>query len=327
MVKPPLTVLIIGCGNIAGRFDEQNSAQLPTTHAGAYKQHSGFKLVACIEPDDLRREAFQNYWGVDFGFADFEQFVSADLQVDVVSICSPTSEHFSDINQLLSLTWQPRLFFCEKPIAPSLEQAQFLVKACQDRGVALAVNHNRRWDPVLNQLKADITANRYGKLRNVVALYNKGILNNGSHMLDLLQMLLGPLNLHSVIPVQEPTADPTVDGLLLTSDSLPIHLVTTQAQDYAHFELQFYFANAQLTMHDGGLRWSQREVVQSEHFSGYRQLSTAQSKPAGYMHTTGNAVENIYQALHGNADLLSSGVSALEAHRLCHSIAQASIVG
>ena len=49
----PLRVLIVGCGNIAGLFDQERSHyDFPYTHAGAYIRDGRCSLAACVEADE-----------------------------------------------------------------------------------------------------------------------------------------------------------------------------------------------------------------------------------------------------------------------------------
>ena len=55
-----LDVLIIGCGNIAGGFDAtRRGTDTPFSHAGAYVAQGDFALRCCVDPDEVRRAAFQ----------------------------------------------------------------------------------------------------------------------------------------------------------------------------------------------------------------------------------------------------------------------------
>ena len=87
----------------------------------------------------------------------------------------------------------PKLIFCEKPISNSLEEVIKINSACKELGILLAVNYTRRWDEDIIRLKSEIDSNSRGSIRSVVTYYNKGILNNGSHILDFLNFLIGDI--------------------------------------------------------------------------------------------------------------------------------------
>ena len=114
-----MRVLIVGCGNIGGRFDQGRSlSDFPLTHAGAFSRDTRFDLAACVEPDDNRRTEFMQAWGVKDGFRSISELIGLDERFDVISICSPTVNHAKDLDAALCL--KPKLIFCEKPVTSSL---------------------------------------------------------------------------------------------------------------------------------------------------------------------------------------------------------------
>jgi predicted dehydrogenase len=320
MTEQAYKVLIIGCGNMAGGYDLlQPEDAMPLGHAKAFSKHGGFVLTACVEPDAAKRAAFQQRWQVPAGLGTMQE-AAASGPFDVVSICSPTHAHAADIEAALAL--KPKLIFCEKPVTPKLQDSQRAVQACADQQVLLAVNYSRRWLPQVAQLKAELAEGHWGAVRSVSAIYNKGILNNGSHMLDLLLGLLGPLHIVSVGQAVDDffPNDPTVDATLRTEQGVPIQLNVAHAQDYALFEMQIVTEKGVINMEDGGARWRFRHAKPSEQLAGYRFLNAGEwVAPLGSYALKG-AVANIYDALQSGTPLASSGSNALQAQALCEQI-------
>ena len=323
MKSDPLHILITGCGNIAGAFDEgRRYGNFPYTHAGGIAHDGRFFLAACVEPDDVRRNAFMAAWRVPTGFRTIEEALNSGNRFDVINICSPTQYHVHDLEIAVHL--QPKLIFCEKPVTPSLSDTERLVEACSKANIPLAVNYTRRWDPSISNLQADIHAGRWGELRSVTGLYNKGILNNGSHMLDLLRLLVGHLDvlkvgklIHDFFP-----NDPTVPVWLEGANRLPVHLACGNAEDYAIFELQMVFSLGVLTMEEGGMYWRERRAVNSEMYKGYRMLDAGIRRSGGYPTAMLGALDNIYRAITRGDALASTGESALAVQRICERIKQ-----
>jgi predicted dehydrogenase len=318
-----LSVLIAGCGNIAGRFDQSRAVgDLPYTHAGAYTRDGRFNLSVCVEPDDERRADFMAAWGVGVGFRSIEEAMDSRHRFDVISICSPTTCHAHDLE--IALRLKPKLIFCEKPLTSALVESERLVEECRKSNVLLAVNYSRRFDPDVLKLQADMQEGRWGKLRSIIGCYNKGILNNGSHMLDLVSLLVGPME---IIEVGKPIYDyfpndPTIPVWLEGAGALPIQIACGHAEDYALFELQLVFSEGVLVMEEGGMFWRERRVVDSATFKGYRVLDDGARHPGRYPRSMLQAVGNIYNAISAGKSLASTGESALVAQRLCEQIKQ-----
>lgn len=315
------TVLIIGCGAIAGGFDSGKPEDAdPLTHAGAYRRHGGFRLKACVEPDAARRESFARCWAVKRSYADVPAAVAAGTY-DVVSICSPIVLHAD--HMMAAIGMRPKLIFCEKPVTPALETTNRLVSVCEQANILLAVNHTRRWAPDTVKLRDELSVGAWGSVRAAHGIYNKGVLNNGSHMLDLLQFLLGPLKLVAAgRPVHDfSDDDPSVPALLETRDgAIPVTLGIGHASDYAVFELSLITAEGVIVIEDGGQKWRQRRPVDSPKFPGYKALDRGEWHLGAYDKAMLAAVSEIHNVLAHGGVLSSTGRTAAAAQQLCAAI-------
>lgn len=315
-------VLIIGCGNIAGGFDVARALHLPPlSHAGAYTRHGSFRLRACVEPDDDRRKAFALRWGVPLEVANITDLKDVQCAFDVISICSPTAFHHEHLEHALAL--HPKVIFCEKPLTSDLATATKWVEECRSQNVALIVNYSRRWDPSLTEVISQLQGGRWGGVRSVVGHYNKGILNNGGHIVDLLFRLLGPLVL---VATASPVFDfweydPTVSALLTTVDgSVPVYLNPAHAHDFAYFELEIVCELGVLRMESGGLSWQFRESVPSTQYAGYRTLDTARYVEGSYSESMARAISDIHDYLRNGHPTCINGEEVLRVQNLCKKI-------
>ena len=284
----PLRILIIGCGNIAGGFDrlsDIDAGEFAKTHAGAYRKHPQAMVVACVDPDIDKARRFAQEWGVDHHYATIEE-AADQLPFDVISICAPTAYHFDCIQSCLALF--PKVIFVEKPITSDVKMSHIAANDCLERGVHLIVNFSRRWDQRLAEFKHQLDGGQLGELRSVVAYYNKGILNNGSHMLDLLVRLLGNLKVRSswLNAATETNStqveDPDIEAVLVSDKGLSVHLIATRAEDYGLFELEITTSKGAYRMINGGTDWLIRVVDDHPDFPGYRRLSDAKQAQGGY---------------------------------------------
>ena len=317
-------VLIVGAGKIAGGFDAHRAAeQPPLSHAKAYLQHGGFELIAVAEPDRIKRNAFCQRWSVPEACDALSALRGSEGDFDVISICSSTLSHAADLQAAIAL--RPKLIFCEKPVTDSVDSTRLWVEACEQAGIPLAVAHLRRWAPDVIRLGLELQSGRWGKVRSVTATYNKGVLNNGSHMADLLHYLFGDLTVQAVgRPVVDAFPDdPSIPAFLTAQDGLPISLNIADAGDYAHFEVQIIAEKGVIAMENGGARWRLRRVVDSATFEGYRELDQGELVSGEVEHAFRHAVANIYTALSDNVALASTGRTALAAQQLCEQIREA----
>jgi predicted dehydrogenase len=314
-----IKALIVGCGAIAGGYDERSpeSRQI-LTHAKAYLRHPKFDIVGCVEPDREKRAKFMWTWEVPKGFA---SLADVDIPYDVASICVPTQFHAETLEALLA--GPARLVFAEKPLTDDLARAKALVDSYHAAGKPLAVNYLRRWAPGLVKLRDDIAAGRLGSFIKGTAWYTKGLRNNGSHFLDLATFLLG--NLRPVARLggvnDGRTEDPTLDVMVRTDRDCPLYLLAANASAYTIFEADLLFADVRIRLTDSGFRLIRQLVTRSERFDGYSVLGPAQDSDSGLGQAMLDAVDNIARNLADGYPLASTGRTALAAQELCATLA------
>ncbi|MBI3444902.1 MAG: Gfo/Idh/MocA family oxidoreductase [Magnetospirillum sp.] len=315
----PLRALIIGCGAIAGGYDEESpDADQILTHAKAYQRHPGFVLVGCVGPDPVRRAHFMRYWKIPKGFASLAE---VDIPYDVASVCVPTQFHAVILEELLE--GPARLVFAEKPLTDDAQRSLAIAEAYEKAGKPMAVNYFRRWASGFMELRAEINAGRWGRFLKGSAWYTKGLLNNGSHFIDLMTFLLGELRpvarLGKVADGRDD--DPSHDVIIATAEGAPIHLLAADMNAFSIFEADLLFTGGRVTLTESGFHIIRRPVVASPRFPGYHVLGPGGSEDSGLTHAMLGAVDNIARHLADGTPLQSHCRSALAAQSLCATLA------
>lgn len=304
--KENFSVLIIGCGAIAGGYDSQDiSGPDILTHAKAFNAHDGFELAGCLDMDMETARSFAETWHVARTYVSLDQAMN-ERDFDIISICTPTPSHENDLRQLQK--YAARLVFCEKPITDNLITARAMADLYKNN---MAVNYLRRFDPEIRQLATDIDRGVYGRLLSGKVLYNKGLYNNGSHMTDMVHMLTGPLQVvaaQNVIYDFWPD-DPTISARLLAREKAQIDMIGTDMRQGMIFDLNLDFDKARISLID----FSQTVIIQYE--DGTEQKIT-RSLNRGMLH----AVSNIYDHLTAGVELYSQADNALSALETCAEI-------
>ncbi|QUL37347.1 Gfo/Idh/MocA family protein [Erythrobacter sp. JK5] len=320
-------VLIIGCGAIAGGYDAERSPDdWPLSHAGAIARDERFELVACVDPVIGTRKRFAERWNASVAEASLEGLSAKPGDFDLIVIASPTQHHAEHLEW--ALTMEPRAVFCEKPLAENAQSARKLALDYQTAKTPLAVNFTRRWAPDLNRLVEEIENEDWGELIGAVGTYTKGAVHNGSHMVDLMEMFVGPVRLHSAGPALLDCwdDDPSVSAILTANDmGQPLHLVSGDAQAVTQFELVLNYDLGEIAMRDGGMRIEIRRVEENPHFKGYRQLGAPESIPGRYSEAMTLAYENLAKVIARKAYPKVSGSSAAETQAICEEIRAAGL--
>jgi predicted dehydrogenase len=135
----------------------------------------------------------------------------ADPAVEAVILCTPHSQH---TRQIVRAANAKKHVFCEKPLSLSRADVEQAVAACNANGVALAVGHERRFEPPLLEIQRLVTSGALGTVLQIEANFSQNLFlalkpdnwrvssteapagpltATGIHMLDLSVGLCGPV--------------------------------------------------------------------------------------------------------------------------------------
>ena len=310
---------IIGCGQVAGGYDERPGANTVNTHAKAYQLEPATELIAITDPDFQRARQFSEYWGKPVIYDDVQKMLAVE-QPDIVSICSPTSTHL-DILEYCSKSANIKAVWCEKPLATDLNKALEIVSNYEKNGVILAVNYQRRWNAQMLRIKKALQDGELGSIQKIMVYYTKGVINNGSHAIDLILDWLGNPDGMEVMGahVDFIADDPTVDARLLFNGTA-VYLIGVDERQYTLFEMDILGTEGRITLKRNKEEWFQREsdpLFEGYHMLGLRSINIQEDKIPPMSH----ALKNIIQAINNGLAVNSNGHSALATLRVCHQLA------
>ncbi|HEX6530854.1 MAG TPA: Gfo/Idh/MocA family oxidoreductase [Burkholderiales bacterium] len=143
-----------------------------------------------------------------------------DPAVQAVILCTPHTQH---TEQIIAAANAKKHVFCEKPLSLSRSAVLRAVKACNDNEVALAVGHEKRFEPPVQEVFRMAKAGELGTLLQIEANFSQDkfleltsdnwrmsekeapagpMTATGIHLLDLSVGLLGPAQ-HVVARVRQ----------------------------------------------------------------------------------------------------------------------------
>jgi predicted dehydrogenase len=132
-------------------------------HIKAWQRIEGVDLVALCNrsPDKLIQKARQ------FGIAKTNLFNSLERMldnenIDVVDIVTPPETHLPLVKIAAA---RGKHIMCQKPFAPTLEEAEEIVRICEQAGVRLMVTENWRWLQPVQIVKRVIAEGILGDIR------------------------------------------------------------------------------------------------------------------------------------------------------------------
>jgi UDP-N-acetyl-2-amino-2-deoxyglucuronate dehydrogenase len=196
-VKPPFRVVLVGCGRISER------------HFDAIGALPELALVAVADEQADRARAASERLGIP-AFTSYAAML-AETEADLSVICTPSGLH---PKHGIMAAERGLHVVVEKPMATRLEEADAVVRACDERGVHLFVVKQNRLNPGIHLLKRAIDRGRFGRiyLANTTVRWQRpqsyydaapwrgtwefdggAFMNQASHYVDMIQWLVGPV--------------------------------------------------------------------------------------------------------------------------------------
>lgn len=114
-------------------------------HVGVYSELTGVNLVGVVDVNQTRGEEIAKKYRTSF----YKDYRSLFGKVDVVSIAVPTSMHYEVAKECLQAGVH---CLVEKPITPSLAEAEELFDIAEKNGAILHVGHVERFNGAVQEL-------------------------------------------------------------------------------------------------------------------------------------------------------------------------------
>ncbi len=253
-----LRAAIVGCGDVAGGYDESSADGSVFTHAGSYRRHArSIELKACVEPDSSRRRAFQKAWRVESGLASLRELFSGDGSYDLISVCTPDRLHEENLRAVIS-SGRARMIWAEKPLTTSARSAEAVLKLARKRGVGVRLSNHRRWEPEHARLASELADGLIGELVGFHASYVKGLTHIGCTMIDTLRLLLGEPRFIQAIPPFDKGSYPGDPSISFFADfggaAGLVHGVDVDRYVYSVFEIEIIGAKGRVRVEENGER-------------------------------------------------------------------------
>lgn len=302
---PPLSVAIIGTGNIAGGYDEkkQGGDSGIYTHAGAYAVHDGFELKTVFDLDAARAEDFSRIWTAGRTALSLSEIYGSHH--DVISVCSPDHTHFDIVRDILGAGCC-RTIFVEKPLAVSTDQIEELIQLAAKNGIHLVVNFQRRNEPLHQEIRKFI-ASHPGILLSATCHYMKGLQHIGVTMIDTLSYLCGyPEAVLAYNRVLNQEVGDYSYEFVLYYHGFTVVVKTTDADrfryNYHVFEIDLLLADRRYTLVDIS-RFVREIPVTSYAYSGVNVLNEgeAQYRETGYKISMVDAIGYLHDITTGKS--------------------------
>lgn len=317
---------VIGFGKIAAGYadDPAQTRWYPyATHAQVLRDHPEFEWQAVVDVAAETRKQAQERWQVPETAACPGELSCAG-EIELVVIATPPENRI----EILSAFPRLRAVLVEKPLALTLEEAESFLDACKKRGILVAVNFPRRSDKTLRALAQGGLEERIGRPMAMFGTYGNGLQNNGTHLVDLVRMLLGEVVEVQAVAHLAPVLEGPIPGDTNPAFSLRLdneHAVMIHPVRFSHYRevgLDIWGERGRLSLLHESLTLIQSPLAPCRSLTGANEIlhEAAETSATTVGHALYEVYENLAATLRGAAALDCSGETGLGTMRVIDAI-------
>ncbi|EKJ99493.1 oxidoreductase, Gfo/Idh/MocA family [Rhodopirellula baltica SH28] len=118
-------------------------------HYDAWKRMPDVEIVSCCDVDMEKANDVAQTHGVKSVYSDYRQMLDQH-QVDFVDIITRPDTHLELVDEI---SQRGIAIICQKPLAPTVQEAREMVSLVEERGIRFMVHENFRFQPWYREMK------------------------------------------------------------------------------------------------------------------------------------------------------------------------------
>ena len=320
---------LVGFGKIAYGYqrNENYIKEFPVpTHYNAIQEFHNINLDSIIDPDtsvfkNLKKDTQIKYIGKN------PEEIPNKEEIDILIIsCPPVKNKLDLIKSFPNI----KGLILEKPIGRSISESKEIARYVKLNNINTQVSYLRRFDNYVLSLCNKKIKGLIGNPQSIQIIYGNGIMNNGSHMIDLVRMLFGEF--HSKIKATKSDINTTalnndfnISSILKTKSGINVSLLPIDFNYYRENSLDIWGTKGRLVFNQEGSYIINWEVKNSRFGHEYNEIDWINPKASGKTEL-GYAMKNIYSnllsSIENKTNLQSPLSSAIKTEELINSIIQ-----
>lgn len=326
MIPSKLRTAIIGFGKIASGYarDLQMAKYMKySTHAQVLADHPDFSLEIVVDPDEESLNDAKITWGVKQTVQSIGEAIDRD-RIDVVIVATPPSQRKNIIDSFPNL----RGVLFEKPLSSDFQSAVKLGRKIREKKLLAQVNLIRRADKRTREFAAERLVREIGIPQSVFGLYGNGLINNGTHLVDLSRMLFGEVEYVQSIGAEGAFREGPIDNdlnfpfTLKMQSGLLVSFQPVRFSNYRENGLVIWGDKGRLEYLHGGITLLKSKVAPNRMISNSNEVVVDDAEKIES--TLGEAIYEMYSnlaaAIRNKVELFSPIDSALETERVVDSL-------
>ena len=138
-------------------------------HLDSWNRIDDVELVAICDSDREAAERAAKTYGIESVFTDHRQMLN-ELDLDFVDVITRPDTHLPIVSDCAA---EGIAIICQKPLAPTVQQAKEIVQLTSQAGVRFMVHENFRFQPWYREIKNLLSSGEIGKKLHTITFRNR----------------------------------------------------------------------------------------------------------------------------------------------------------
>ena len=186
-------------------------------HADAYVETGRCTLAACADLSEDNATAFAEKYGVPKTYTDYHEMLASE-DLDIVSVCTWPHQHAPIVIEA-ARSGRVKAIHSEKPMATTWGDAKEMARVCDEHGVQLTFNHQRRFLGPFQTAKKLLEEGAIGQLIQIQGNCSD-LYDWGTHWLNMFFYYQNETPAEWVMAQIDSRKDHTIFGVAMESQGL-----------------------------------------------------------------------------------------------------------
>jgi predicted dehydrogenase len=310
-MRQKIKVALIGCGKIgAGSI---NKDYFDVSHSRSIRSNPNYEIVAIIDNNIEKAKSVAKLHNCMCFGSVINDIDYVKDSIDLAVIATSTETHEAVIKELLLK--DIKNIFSEKPMCNNLSSFENILKLGNKRKVNFIVNYPRRWDQKIQETFLKIHNLKWGNILSAHGIYNGSLINIGSHMLDLLNLIFNKYTF-----VDKKTSTNGMIYLFEDNDKIPLIITELKNNLYPIFDLTIYCEKASIRFYDNTKFIGIKNVIPSSLHDGEMMFDIEKRVETDYRILLDLAYDDIFKCLNDKNFSKSNHINAYFVQKMIEEI-------
>ena len=273
-----LNAIIIGFGNIGYYYSLDKKRKKTWSHFEAFQKMKNVNLFGIVDKSKIKRDFIKKKFPKLKVYKSIDEVLMAKKKIDLFSICTPTETHYEMLVKLIN--YKSKIIICEKPLCSKIGDAKKILNLSKNSRSIIAVNYQRRFEKNFIIAKNIIKKGVLGKIKFINACYTRKILNIGTHIIDIIRMIVSSeiSRTSSFFVERALKKDPSLSGLIFFKNKVCCSLQSIGNKFKYIFEIEIFCEKGKIRISDNGKKIEIYKFIKSKNFTGYFELKKIKFK-------------------------------------------------